>query len=78
MIIGGNRGSNDQLIEIIDVNDFSYSCNSTFPTATMRMDDSTWGLVPFQGNSNPLICGGDENFLHASALSDWCNYLDNR
>ena len=71
MIIGGNRGSNDQLIEIIDVNDFSYSCNSTYPDKAM--DDSAGGLV---GNSNPLFCGGDENYIRTNFLLDGCEFLD--
>ena len=75
MILGGSViGGKRDAIEIIDVDNFSFTCPAD-PTFTPLPDSSLWGfgsgLVPFGTDSRPLVCGG-------SRLGSNCQYLDNR
>ena len=76
MILGGSvrTGGKNSAIEIIDVDDFSFTCPAD-PTFTPLPDSDLWvfgsGLVPFGTDSRPLVCGGFD-------LESNCQYLDNR
>ena len=74
MILGGNVRMSEKSgeIEIIDVDDFSFTCpaNPIFTPYSGRFQYFGSGLVPFGTDSRPLVCGG-------TAGSN-CQYLDNR
>ena len=60
LVAGSVSGANGNVIEIIDVEDPSYSCpNSlTFDPSSSYYDYAGGGMIRYGQNDIPFICGG--------------------
>ena len=64
MLVGGVvTDVDDNVIEIIDVEDPSYSCPNTltFNPLSDRLENAGGGMVRYGQNDVPFICGGFES-----------------